>query len=76
MTPSLMANQLESLLTSKDVGEVLGIHTKVVERMAKRGEVPALRVGRFWRYRAPDLESWVGSKVHSICQPCRTATSF
>lgn len=44
--------ELESLMTSEAVGKVLGIHPKVVERMAKRGELPGLKVGRFWRYRA------------------------
>ncbi len=44
---------IEILLTSKEASEVLKIHPKVLERMAKRGEVPALKVGKFWRYRAP-----------------------
>ncbi|MGH7866474.1 MAG: helix-turn-helix domain-containing protein, partial [Candidatus Dormibacteraceae bacterium] len=34
---------IEILLTSKEASEVLKIHPKVLERMAKRGEVPALK---------------------------------
>jgi excisionase family DNA binding protein len=67
---------MDALLTSKEAARILRIHPKVLERKAKGGEIPALKVGKFWRYRASDLESWVGSQVHSICQPCRTATSF
>jgi excisionase family DNA binding protein len=68
--------ELESLMTSEAVGKVLGIHPKVVERMAKRGELPGLKVGRFWRYRASALDGWINSRLQSGCQPCRTATSF
>src|SRR5437867_4100555 len=51
-TESSMSNGLEVLLTSREASQVLKIHPKVLERMAKRGEVPALKVGKFWRYRA------------------------
>ena len=47
------SNGVEVLLTSKEASQVLKIHPKVLERMARRGEVPALKVGKFWRYRAP-----------------------
>jgi len=69
-----MANAIERLLTSGEVGEILGIHPKVVERMAKRGEVPALKVGKFWRYHASSLDGWIQERLQSNCQPCRTET--
>jgi excisionase family DNA binding protein len=58
-------NQLEPLLTSEEVGKVLGIHPKVVERMAKRRDLPSLKVGRFWRYRASALDGWINSRLKS-----------
>ena len=67
---------IEILLTSKEASQVLKIHPKVLERMAKRGEVPALKVGKFWRYRATTLDAWINSRLQSGSQPCRTATSF
>jgi len=69
-----MDGMLEPLLNSKQVGEILGMHPKVVERMAKRGEVPALKVGKFWRYRASALDGWITSRLQSNCQPCRMVT--
>ena len=69
-----MTEVLEPLLNSKQVGEILGMHPKVVERMAKRGEVPALKVGKFWRYRASALYGWITSRLQSNCQPCRMVT--
>jgi PTS system nitrogen regulatory IIA component len=66
-----MANGIERLLTSQEVGEVLGIHPKVCERMAQRGEIPALKVSRFWRYRASALDGWIESRLQSSRQACR-----
>jgi excisionase family DNA binding protein len=71
-----MPNGLEPLLTSEQVGQILGIHPKVVERMAKRGELPGLKVGEFWRYRASSLDGWIDSRLQSGRQPCRVETSF
>jgi excisionase family DNA binding protein len=66
-----MSELLEPLLNSRQVGEILGMHPKVIERMAKRGDVPALKVGKFWRYRASALDGWINSRLQSNCQPCR-----
>jgi len=55
----------EALLTSKDVGEILGIHPKVAERMAKRRELPALKIGCYWRYPKPALDSWIAARLQS-----------
>ena len=67
---------VEALLTSKEASQVLKIHPKVLERMAKRGDVPALKVGKFWRYRATALDAWINSRLQSSRQPCRMKTSF
>jgi|SRR5579863_364434 len=71
-----MLQGIEVLLTTKEASQVLKIHPKVLERMAKRGEVPALKVGKFWRYRATALDAWINSRLQSGCQPCRMKTSF
>jgi excisionase family DNA binding protein len=71
-----MSWSIEALLASKEASQVLKIHPKVPERMAKRGEVPALKVGKFWRYRARTLDAWINSRLQSESQGCRTATSF
>ena len=70
-----VSQRIEVLLTSKEASQVLKIHPKVLERMAKRGEVPALKVGKFWRYRATTLDAWINSRLQSGCQPCRMETS-
>jgi hypothetical protein len=38
--------------------------------MAARGEIPALRVGNRWKFRASELDVWMRSKLSSSGQPC------
>jgi excisionase family DNA binding protein len=53
----------EPLLDDEKAAEFLGgIHPKTLQRMARRGEVPAYRLGRFWRYRASELDDWLRVK--------------
>ena len=62
----------EPLIDNVAAAELLKIHPKTLQRMARRGEVPAVRIGRYWRFRASQLDSWVQSQVNSSRQPCRT----
>jgi excisionase family DNA binding protein len=62
----------EPLLDDREAAALLGgIHPKTLQRLARSGKVPAYRVGRFWRYRASELDSWLRSKVNSPRQPAR-----
>ena len=58
--------QFEPLLTDSQVSQLLGLHPKTVARMARRGELPAVRIGRYWRYRASALNEWI--ELHSASQ--------
>ena len=50
----------EPLLDDERAAQFLGgIHPKTVQRMARSGDIPAYRVGRFWRYRASELNDWL-----------------
>jgi len=54
MTPTF-----EPLLSDADAGKLLGLHPKTVQRLARLGELPAVRLGRYWRYRASTLNQWI-----------------
>jgi excisionase family DNA binding protein len=67
-TPS----QFEPLIDDQQAASLLGnIHPKTLQRMARRGQVPAYRVGRYWRYRASELDAWL-TEVKSGSQTVRT----
>lgn len=52
---------MENLLTARDLAERLRITTDTVYRMARQGRIPAVRVGRTWRFRETAIEGWLGS---------------
>jgi len=60
---------LEPLWHPTDAATYLGIHEKTAIKMARLGQIPALRLGKLWRFRHTDLAAWAESKVQSTCQP-------
>ena len=51
--------EFEPLLDSTEAAALLRIHPKTLKKMARRGEIQARRVSRFWRFRASDLNDWL-----------------
>ena len=62
-------NAFEPLWHPSQAATFLGVHEKTAVKMARIGQIPALRVGKHWRFRRSDLVSWVASRVQSTCQP-------
>jgi excisionase family DNA binding protein len=62
----------ETFLTTEEVLEYLQVNLRTVYRLIKAGKIPAVRVGRQWRFRKSDIDAWLDSQ-HS--RPAtRTAT--
>ena len=66
-----MEVSFEKLLSHEEAAQLLGIHPETLRRMAVRGEVPALKVGRFWKYRASTLDGWVSERLNCCRLSCR-----
>jgi excisionase family DNA binding protein len=50
----------EPLIDDAEAARFLGgLHPKTVQRMARRGELPHYRVGKYYRYRASELNQWL-----------------
>lgn len=52
-----------ALLTASEVADRLRVSTMTVYRLIRRGELPAVRVGRNYRVRAGDLEAYLDAQV-------------
>jgi excisionase family DNA binding protein len=35
------------------------VNPRTIYRLIKNGELPAIRIGRQWRFRRADLEEWI-----------------
>lgn len=62
----------EPLLSDSQAGKLLGLHPKTVQRLARQGELPAVRIGRYWRFRASALNAWID--LQSTGQPACVET--
>jgi excisionase family DNA binding protein len=49
----------EPLLDTEEAAKLLRIHPKTLRRNALRGEIPATRIGRLWRFRVSVLNEWL-----------------
>lgn len=49
----------EGFLTTEEVLEYLQVNLRTVYRLIKAGKIPAVRVGRQWRFRKRDIDAWL-----------------
>jgi excisionase family DNA binding protein len=66
-----MSYDFEPLIDCATAAALLGIHEKTLQRMAREGRVPAIRVGKFWRFRKSVLNTWLESGVEFPCYAYR-----
>jgi excisionase family DNA binding protein len=59
----------DSFLTTEEVLEYLNVNLRTVYRLIKAGKIPAIRVGRQWRFRKRDLDKWLDSQRHGDAEP-------
>jgi excisionase family DNA binding protein len=52
----------EVFLTTEEVLEYLQVNLRTVYRLIKAGKIPAVRVGRQWRFRKKDIDAWLDSQ--------------
>jgi PTS system nitrogen regulatory IIA component len=52
---------MTSLLTAKELQEILQVDRSTIYRMAESGRLPAIKVGRQWRFPSESINSWLGT---------------
>src|SRR5215207_5572431 len=58
-------DQLETLLSTEEVAEYLGVGQATVYRWCREGSLPAVKIGRRWRVRRSALEEFVRKNERS-----------
>ena len=53
----------EPLLDSNQAAAILLLHPKTLQRMARRGDIRALQIGKVWRFRASVLDEWIQQQL-------------
>src|ERR1044072_5568058 len=67
----------ESFLTTEEVLDYLQVNLRTVYRLIKAGKIPAVRVGRQWRFRKRDIDNWLDTQrpgsVTTVSPPASSA---
>ncbi len=58
----------EEILDVEGAARALGVSTRTIYKLARQGEIPAMRVGREWRFALQNLRAWVinGSQADQL----------
>jgi len=56
--PGVLCASAERLLTADELGERWQVPKAQVYRLTREGSLPAVRIGRYYRYRLPAVEQW------------------
>ena len=59
----------ESFLTTEEVLDYLQVNLRTVYRLIKAGKIPAVRVGRQWRFRKRDIDAWLENQRPRTVRP-------
>lgn len=59
----------EPLLSTDEAASHLRMHPKTLQRMAREGQVPSIRIGKFWYFRLSALDVWVREQENRCSQP-------
>jgi excisionase family DNA binding protein len=53
---------VQKLMTIKEVADYLRLSRVTVYKMTRQGKIPALKIGKQWRYNKSEIDSWVKQK--------------
>ncbi len=53
---------MQKLMTIKEVADYLRLSKVTVYKMTRQGKIPALKIGKQWRYNKSEIDSWVKQK--------------
>jgi len=51
---------MAEIMTTKEVAKYLKLHEITICKFAKEGRIPAIRIGRVWRFDKEIIDRWIG----------------
>ena len=51
---------MPDIMTTKELAEYLKLHQITICKFAVEGKIPAVRVGRVWRFDKEAIDKWIG----------------
>lgn len=56
-----MSLEIEKWSSIEDITEHLHVHKDTIRLWIKKGEIPAHKLGRLWRFNISEIDEWVRS---------------
>ena len=57
---------MTDLLTTREVQQIFNVDRTTIYRMVENGHLPAIRVGKQWRFSRPEIERWLGTAAAPV----------
>ncbi len=51
--------EIREILTVRDVANYLHCHQTTIYRLLRTGQIPAFRVGSYWRFKLDAIDRWI-----------------
>ena len=51
---------MAQIMTTKELAEYLKLHGITICKYAAQGRIPAIRIGRVWRFDKDTIDKWIG----------------
>ena len=55
----------ERLLDSDEAASIMNVHPKTLQKLARKGIVRGVHVGKLWSFRASTIEEWIQRQLAS-----------
>jgi excisionase family DNA binding protein len=62
-------NLVEPLIDCEKAAIILDISPRTLQRKAYAGEIPAIKMGKHWKFRATELDAWITAQLQLSRQP-------
>jgi len=59
----------DRLMSIKELAEYLQVDLSTLYLWSQRGEIPAMKVGKMWRYRRSEIDAWLDRRRNQSTKP-------
>lgn len=60
---------ISDIMTIRDVADYLRLSEATIYQMARAGRIPALRMGRIWRFKKENIDHWIENATEKSKDP-------
>ena len=64
---------MPEIMTTREVAKYLRLHEITICKLAGEGKIPAIRIGRIWRFDKETIDEWINDSQKKL-QTVRKAT--